>query len=85
MRKQPQPNLIDQFKFYLESCSEISPSTVETYWDDLAVILRSVIEQLDDKSLQKIIAQSTYRGNYKTVINYLRKVAEKTEHSSESR
>ncbi|MDJ0572627.1 MAG: hypothetical protein QNJ53_26795 [Pleurocapsa sp. MO_192.B19] len=78
MRKQPQPNLIDQFKLYLESSLEFAPSTVETYWDDLAVVLRSVIEQLDDDSLQKVIAQSGYSGNYKTVINHLRKAAEKT-------
>jgi len=73
--KPPQPNLLDTFKEYLER-PNLGRSTKDTYWSDIAVVVRVIIEHFSDDELQKFVERSGYRRDYRVALRHLRNAAE---------
>jgi hypothetical protein len=73
--KKPTKNILDTVLQSLEDDLTITDSTRKTYWNDLAVIMRSILANNDNETLIKWVHSQGYSGNsYLSVLNRLRAI-----------
>lgn len=75
--KKPSKNILDTLNQSLKSDQTIVDATRDTYWNDLAVIMRAILVNNDNETLIKWVHSVGYIGNsYSSVLNRLRTIME---------
>jgi hypothetical protein len=77
--RQHQPNILNELQHHFLNNPDFAESTGKTYWSDLGVVVRAVLESHDNDVLQSLIEKSGYSGDYRSAINHARKIVQQTQ------